>query len=154
MWVMDPSSNGFFENYVFKLSSYLLSGSYFRPVYLYPGGFLASFAYLPCAWWLSLAKFNPSMMVNTSRTPLQALLSRLLFSVCCLGLVHKFLKISYPDQPFNFVLKGYALSMVCPISLWKVQFLLISLRNLSPFWVQVAYRDLCPLQHRCGPVGP
>ena len=51
---------------------------------------------------------------------LQALLSRLFFSICYLGLVHELLEIPRPDQLFDLVLEGHAL--VCGMPYLPVKY--------------------------------
>ena len=64
---------------------------------------------------------------------LQALFSRSFFSVRCLGLIHKLLKITYPDQSFDLVLESHTHVFGMSYVSVKAQFLLMSLKTLSPF---------------------
>ena len=130
---MDPFGISLCKNNVLELFSCVLGRSLFSLIHLCQRGILASFVYLSRALRLSLARCDPPIIVKISRT----------FSgLRCRGRSSLFVTwgsstnslkwLAFMSLSISFF-RATHLSVLCPISLWKAQFLFIYLQALSLF---------------------
>ena len=70
-----------------------------------------------------------------------------------LRLIHELFKLVFPYEHFNLIFQATHVSVLCSISLWKVQFLFISFWALSAFMGSGDLYMPRLVTHRCGLVG-
>ena len=103
VWMVYPPGVCLREVNVFKFSPRMLGWSFLSPMHMYLG---RSFGFF-CIAVMCAATF-PSYIGPTDYGQhftylFWTSLTRLLFSICCLGLIHELFEVSYPHKPFNLI---------------------------------------------------